>query len=113
MVSADCNDRDHNPGDVSELQRAAAEAGSAVESLRSTLETVQAVENAWRVAENYLQNQRNGQTHWTGRLSTSALSTATAISALSQVRRLQLDQPPEHSHRRAARDDESAAKPHS
>ncbi len=43
------------------------------------------IENAWAAALAVLKRDYNG-THWTGELSTSALSTATAISALCLVR---------------------------
>lgn len=46
----------------------------------------QQIENAWQVAFESLVSQSRGG-HWTGELSTSALSTATAISALSLSRR--------------------------
>ncbi len=43
------------------------------------------IENAWSTAMDFLDRDFNG-IHWTGELSTSALSTATAISALCMVR---------------------------
>lgn len=44
------------------------------------------VSQAWEAAYQFLWAQRTEQGNWTGELSTSALSTATAISALEQVR---------------------------
>jgi squalene-hopene/tetraprenyl-beta-curcumene cyclase len=44
-------------------------------------------ERAWHTARRQLLEQRRGLDHWTGELSTSALSTATAVSALSVVRK--------------------------
>ncbi len=48
------------------------------------------LESAWLAARDFLSDQRNQAHYWTGELSTSALSTATAISALSQTRKSQL-----------------------
>ncbi len=50
---------------------------------------LESLEQAWVTARNFLSDERNSAEHWTGELSTSALSTATAISALSQVRKSQ------------------------
>lgn len=46
---------------------------------------IERLEQAYAVAERNLLAERNSTGHWTGQLSTSALSTATAISALSAV----------------------------
>lgn len=46
-----------------------------------------AVENAWRRARQALIAEQTLQGHWIGQLSTSALSTATAVSALALVRK--------------------------
>ncbi|MFK7734732.1 MAG: prenyltransferase/squalene oxidase repeat-containing protein [Pirellulaceae bacterium] len=43
------------------------------------------VESAWRQTNAWLEAERGIASHWTGELSTSALSTATAISAIQQV----------------------------
>ncbi len=43
------------------------------------------LELAWGTAENFLRDEQNSAGHWVGELSTSALSTATAVSALSLV----------------------------
>ena len=45
------------------------------------------LEEAWQIAHDTLQSERTADGHWTGELSASALSTATAISALAQARR--------------------------
>ncbi len=50
-----------------------------------TREFVASLEQAWQTAHAYLRAELNANGHWTGELSTSALSTATAISALAQV----------------------------
>jgi squalene-hopene/tetraprenyl-beta-curcumene cyclase len=44
------------------------------------------LQSAWNTAHEMLRTERLPAGHWAGELSTSALSTATAISALSQVR---------------------------
>lgn len=43
--------------------------------------------DAWQTSYQFLQNERTPGGHWLGELSTSALSTATAISALAQLRK--------------------------
>src|SRR5690242_6505661 len=48
-----------------------------------------AVHGAWRRVQEQLLAQRTPRGHWIGSLSTSALSTATAISALALVRKHQ------------------------
>ncbi|MEZ6151268.1 MAG: prenyltransferase/squalene oxidase repeat-containing protein [Pirellulaceae bacterium] len=45
------------------------------------------LEEAWQLAYATLHSERTSNGHWTGELSASALSTATAISALAQSRR--------------------------
>jgi squalene-hopene/tetraprenyl-beta-curcumene cyclase len=44
------------------------------------------IEAAWDLSFDYLRSQQTADGHWIGQLSTSALSTATAISALVQVK---------------------------
>lgn len=51
---------------------------------------LQTLEQAWQTAHDFLRQEQNSGAHWSGELSTSALSTATAISALAQVRKAQL-----------------------
>lgn len=46
---------------------------------------VELLESAWETARDHLDSQKIGGSHWTGELSTSALSTATAISGLVQM----------------------------
>ncbi len=48
---------------------------------------MKSLEEAWRIARATLAAEFNANGHWTGELSASALSTATAISALAQSRR--------------------------
>ncbi len=45
------------------------------------------LEQAWQIAHDTLQAERTAEGHWTGELSASALSTATAVSALAQSRK--------------------------
>ncbi|MEM8735394.1 MAG: hypothetical protein AAGG44_14270, partial [Planctomycetota bacterium] len=45
------------------------------------------VEEAWQRTWDWLEEQRDNAPNWTGELSTSALSTATAVSALYQAQR--------------------------
>ncbi|SFI38698.1 prenyltransferase/squalene oxidase repeat-containing protein [Planctomicrobium piriforme] len=45
------------------------------------------IERAWQTVRDELLSRRGAHKHWTGQLSTSALSTATAVMALEQVRR--------------------------
>ncbi len=55
----------------------------------AVIETVwlASLEQAWQIAHDTLQAERTPHGHWTGELSASALSTATAISALAQARK--------------------------
>lgn len=53
--------------------------------LPAELAWLKSLEQAWVTACNFLRDEQNSAGHWTGELSTSALSTATAISALSMV----------------------------
>ncbi len=48
-------------------------------------ELIESLECAWQTARETLRCSMNASGHWTGELSTSALSTATAISALAQT----------------------------
>ncbi|MEO2011666.1 MAG: hypothetical protein ABGX22_23540, partial [Pirellulaceae bacterium] len=45
--------------------------------------TSQQLQSAYARVRQLLENERTDQGHWTGQLSASALSTATAISAMS------------------------------
>ena len=47
----------------------------------------QQLERGWSQVWDWLQKERGDQSHWSGELSTSALSTATAISALFQMQK--------------------------
>ncbi len=49
--------------------------------------TFDSLYSAWDTAHRFLQDELNRADHWTGELSTSALSTATAVSALVQIRK--------------------------
>lgn len=49
------------------------------------------LERGWSQVWEWLQNERGDQSHWSGELSTSALSTATAISALFQMQNAESD----------------------
>ena len=48
-------------------------------------EALPSLEQAWLTARSFLSSELQAGAHWTGELSTSALSTATAISALAAV----------------------------
>ena len=57
----------------------------------TTVETSDRVRDAARTVRSLLVEQRNSAGHWEGELSTSALSTATAVMALEMVNRSQPD----------------------
>jgi squalene-hopene/tetraprenyl-beta-curcumene cyclase len=50
---------------------------------------LQRLQEALRIVRTELRGERGAKPNWTGELSTSALSTATAVSALSIVRQKQ------------------------
>lgn len=60
---------------------------SAVTSHLNQTAWLASLEEAWQIAYDTLQSERTAAGHWTGELSASALSTATAVSALAQARR--------------------------
>jgi hypothetical protein len=60
---------------------------AAIDSCQPDTAWLSSLETAWQIAYATLQTERNAAGHWTGELSTSALSTATAISALAQARK--------------------------
>ena len=48
--------------------------------------TTSPLQTAYKIARDYLLEQRKGSSHWTGQLAASSLATATAISTLALVR---------------------------
>ena len=63
---------------------------------------------AAQTARNALLAQRTAEGHWVGELSTSALSTATAVMALEQVRRCRAAKPHAGQGRQASRGDQAS-----
>ena len=55
------------------------------------------VHEAWHLVARQLLDERNSAGHWIGELSTSALSTATAISAICSYRNQCEGKPPDES----------------